>query len=412
MYSFRLGTLVLNGQLLLFILFGIAGYAMLRLWLRRRHPDAAPGLADAAGTAFVLWLAVWKLSPLLIDYRVTSENWSSLLFLDGGAMGQLLAAVSVVVYAAYRAGKTRLSPRLLGEAAAVFVAGGTIAYQAALLAVRLDPPAFAALTLAWALAYALAALYADRRFLAAGLPGAVFFAGLALLAFAAEHRLPLLPGLSSQQLACLALALWLPSAAEPAAPSGDADAPPRPGRARLRLALAPLLVVATIGYAFYDAELREPPVPGAAASNAAGLAVGLHRGELAPDFTVRDLQGNEAKLSDYRGRKVIVNFWASWCPPCRAEMPHMQRFYEAHAEDGTVALLSVNLASLEKGAGAAAAFAAKRGLSFPIYRDEDGALLDLYRIKAYPTTYVLDARGVNENIVVGPMTLDFLETLI
>ncbi|MDS8854824.1 TlpA disulfide reductase family protein, partial [Streptococcus pneumoniae] len=92
-------------------------------------------------------------------------------------------------------------------------------------------------------------------------------------------------------------------------------------------------------------------------ANAQGepLAEGLSQGQTAPDFTLTDQNGDTVKLSDYRGKKVILNFWATWCPPCRAEMPHMQEFHENNT-DGDVVILAVNLTAQDNGEEAIRSF--------------------------------------------------------
>lgn len=403
MYAFQLGSTVLNGQMLLYLAFGFCGYLTLRYRPPRVNNDQAPSWHEAAGSAFLLWLAVWKLSPVLIDYETTIGNLGSLLFLDGGAMGQLLAAVAVVVYVVYRANRQGWPLPSSAEAIVRYLAGGTAAYQAALLVIGIDPPLYPALTLAWTLAFASFAGWRYRRGHAASLlPGAVYLLGLASLAFASEHRLSLVFTLSSFQVACLALAAWMAGIGG----DGGASAARRVSRVSVSLLTIGLIIVS-----IYDAAAERP-----AARSATELAetsdapTGLHRGELAPDFELKDSEGRTVKLSDYRGRRVIVNFWASWCPPCRAEMPHMQRFYEKHGNEAV--LLSVNLTALESSGDAARRFADKRGLTFPIALDANGVVEERYKISAYPTTYVLDERGVTDDIVVGPMTLDFMETLL
>lgn len=396
LYSIQLGSLVLNGQMLLYIGFGLFGYLTLRYWSTRHGADRTVGLLESAGPAFLLWLVVLKGSPLLLDFRITSDNWSSLLFLDGGAMGQLLAGIAVFVYLVYQLNRRQWSLPQLAAALAVYIAGGTIAYQAALLAIRIDPPLFPALTLVWAVVYAAFALARQRNPYPI-IPSAIFIGGLAWLAFPSEHRLTIFLSLGSMQVFCLAAALWMQSLCQLSATS-------------IRKILVFLLVIGAVAYSFYDSVIR-PSGQAAEPGQAMSISTGLHRNQLAPDFALQDLQGNAVALSNFRERKVIVNFWASWCPPCRAEMPHMQRFYEKHGSDDIV-LLSVNLTSLEKSDAEAKKFADKTGITFPIALDADGAVLDLYNVRAYPTTYVIDERGVTQDIIVGPMTTDFMETLL
>ncbi len=113
---------------------------------------------------------------------------------------------------------------------------------------------------------------------------------------------------------------------------------------------------------------------------------------LAPDFTVYDAQGNPVKLSDFRGKPVVLNFWASWCGPCKAEMPD---FDEKSAElQGEVVFLMVN-ATGDNGetVDTASAFVEQSGYGFPVFYDTDYEARIAYGIAAYPTTYFIDADG-------------------
>jgi peroxiredoxin len=127
--------------------------------------------------------------------------------------------------------------------------------------------------------------------------------------------------------------------------------------------------------------------------------VGLERGEIAPDFEVTTLDGEQAKLSDYRGERIMLNFWATWCPPCRAEMPDMQKLYEE--ED--VVILAVNMTASESSEEDVAEFVADFELTFPIPMDQDDDLLETYQIVAYPTSYMIDSNGRIQFVALGAM---------
>lgn len=83
------------------------------------------------------------------------------------------------------------------------------------------------------------------------------------------------------------------------------------------------------------------------AKNPSELPIGLEKGERAPDFTLTDLKGNTVKLSDFKGKKVMLNFWASWCPPCKAEMPYMEQIYKKYKKED-IEIVAVNLTATEK----------------------------------------------------------------
>jgi len=138
---------------------------------------------------------------------------------------------------------------------------------------------------------------------------------------------------------------------------------------------------------------------------------GLKKNELAPDFTLESLDGQEVKLSDYQGQKVILNFWASWCPPCKAEMPHMQTFYEKNKDNG-VTILAVNLTSQDHGMEQIGSFVQDYNLTFPIPLDQTGEIGDLYRTITIPTTYFIDEKGHIQDKVIGPMDEEKMTSII
>jgi len=112
----------------------------------------------------------------------------------------------------------------------------------------------------------------------------------------------------------------------------------------------------------------------------------------APDFTFYDLEGNAHKLSDFQGKPVILNFWASWCGPCKMEMPDIEKAYQQYGEQ--IHFLLVDLAdgyqeTVEKGA----AYIAEQGYTFPVYFDSDVEGAMNYGVTGIPVTYFIDAEG-------------------
>ncbi|WP_064093057.1 peroxiredoxin family protein [Rossellomorea aquimaris] len=139
---------------------------------------------------------------------------------------------------------------------------------------------------------------------------------------------------------------------------------------------------------------------------------GLSKGDRAPDFKLTNLKGKDVSLSDYKGKKVILNFWATWCPPCKAEMPHMQKYYEKNAEKENVEILAVNLTSQDEGERAVRQFVDGYKLTFPILLDEEGEIGEEYRAFTIPTTYMIDTKGEIQHKIVGPMNEDMMKKMV
>ncbi|MBT3188721.1 MAG: redoxin domain-containing protein [Anaerolineae bacterium] len=131
----------------------------------------------------------------------------------------------------------------------------------------------------------------------------------------------------------------------------------------------------------------------------AGLIPAPQKGFLAPDFTLETLDGEAVTLSDLRGQAVLVNFWATWCPPCRAEMPAFQRAYADYEEEGFI-IVAVN-ATTQDNLTDIDAFITEYGLSFPIVLDNDGAVNQLYQVRSLPTSFFVDKEGIISEVVIG-----------
>lgn len=126
------------------------------------------------------------------------------------------------------------------------------------------------------------------------------------------------------------------------------------------------------------------------------------RGFMAPDFTLQTLEGEQVTLSALRGQVVLVNLWASWCGPCRFEMPAIQQVYDKYKDQG-FEVLAVNATNQDSPA-AAAAFAQELELSFPILLDTAGRASQAYQLRSLPSTYFIDKEGVIQEVVVGAMS--------
>jgi peroxiredoxin len=133
-----------------------------------------------------------------------------------------------------------------------------------------------------------------------------------------------------------------------------------------------------------------------------GIAIGVK----APDFQLNTLDGKQVTLSQLQGKKVILNFWATWCPPCKAEMPEMQRYFEELNQD--VVILAVNIdpqLDVQK-------FVDEMGITFPIPLDEGDEVNTAYQVISIPTTYFIDTKGIIRDKHIGAMTYDLMKNTI
>jgi peroxiredoxin len=132
---------------------------------------------------------------------------------------------------------------------------------------------------------------------------------------------------------------------------------------------------------------------------------------LAPDFTLDLLSGGEMTLSEQQGKVVIINLWASWCPPCRAEMPALQEVYLENQERG-LEVMAVNT-TFQDQESAAASFVQEFDLTFPILMDRSGDVSRQYLLRAMPSTFFVDREGVIRKVIIGgPMSEATLQTAV
>jgi len=127
-----------------------------------------------------------------------------------------------------------------------------------------------------------------------------------------------------------------------------------------------------------------------------------HQGFMAPDFALQDTSGRSVRLADLRGQPVLVNIWASWCGPCKAEMPALQRLYQDYQARG-FEILAVN-ATAQDSQENALAFSKSLGLTFPILFDYQGEVSRLYQAQSLPSSFFINKDGtINEVVIGGPM---------
>ena len=135
----------------------------------------------------------------------------------------------------------------------------------------------------------------------------------------------------------------------------------------------------------------------------------------APNFTLTDQNGKEHTLSDYQGKTVFLNFWATWCQPCKSEMPDIQKLYEKYGSNqGDLIVLGIATPNLggEGSIEEINTFLADNGYTFPVVMDETGNVLAQYAINAFPTTFMIDKNGNVFGYVSGALTQEMMESIV
>jgi cytochrome c biogenesis protein CcmG/thiol:disulfide interchange protein DsbE len=146
-------------------------------------------------------------------------------------------------------------------------------------------------------------------------------------------------------------------------------------------------------------------------ASTAGRIPAPQQGFLAPDFELNTPAGDTIRLSDLRGQAVLVNLWATWCPPCRAEMQSIERMYQEYKEQGFI-VLAVNM-TYQDDASAVLPFVDEQALTFPILLDETGEIGNAYQLRSLPSSYFIRRDGVISEVVIGgPMSEALLRTRI
>ena len=155
----------------------------------------------------------------------------------------------------------------------------------------------------------------------------------------------------------------------------------------------PLSAVFLLGFLLMTGMAKRPPLVGGPV----------------PHFALKDLSGGETKISDYRGKVVLLTFWATWCAPCKQEMPEIQAAYETYKDDGFV-VLGVNFGEKPK---EAKALAGALGLTFPILLDRDVAVAERHNVVSLPVSFFISPNGIiKERVVGGVLTKERIGRII
>ncbi|MCZ2108455.1 MAG: redoxin domain-containing protein [Dehalococcoidia bacterium] len=178
------------------------------------------------------------------------------------------------------------------------------------------------------------------------------------------------------------------------------------------------LIVLVVGLGLWFFEFRGSPGSGGAASNGYGIVAlpaelnpggkepAAEGGRIAPDFRLQTPSGDVRMLSQYRGKTVLINFWASWCPPCRGETPDLQGFFERYGAARDFMILGINE---QETAADARTFADQFGVGYPILLDTDGGVGQAYRVsRGLPISILVSPAGVVQQVYFGRITADDL----
>ncbi|MGJ9459685.1 TlpA family protein disulfide reductase [Oceanobacillus sp. CF4.6] len=162
-----------------------------------------------------------------------------------------------------------------------------------------------------------------------------------------------------------------------------------------------LIILGMLGWAVYDFIGSSEDDTISKDSSDSGDETGIAIGDIAPDFELETLAGETVRLSDYRGKRVFVNFWATWCPPCRAEIPDMQKLYDTK----DVVILAVNMA---ESPDTVHPFVEEFEMTFPVLMDAKSEVVGTYHVQAYPTSYMIDSTGRIQFMRLGAMNYDLM----
>ena len=164
-----------------------------------------------------------------------------------------------------------------------------------------------------------------------------------------------------------------------------------------------------------EAASRNPAGETDAAQNAQRVAETNHKVAAVP-FELKDQYGKTHTLSEYKGKVIFLNFWATWCPPCRAEMPDIQKLYERSPKEGEGAVIVLGVASPklgnEKDEAGIKAFMDKNGYTYPVLMDAKGELFSAYGIRAIPTTFMIDREGNVYGRVQGALSGENIDKVV
>jgi peroxiredoxin len=327
-------------QWLVLALSGTAGYFV--IWLRLgKFESIKKQVSGTIINALLIIGFIWRFSLVFFDPLKVFKNPMSILYFSGGMRGLVLSCVIAAVYLVYASIKQRIFIwRYLDFIISGILAGFTV--------------------------YNIAALIVGRQFSLSSL---------------------------GQSILAVLLLLWQLK---------------KPDMYIFKKTLPAVMMAFLILWGVYDAVYKDYinnkntgfNTP-AANVDTGTIKEGIENGDLAPDFELTASDGRQVKLSHYRGKKVILNFWATWCPPCRAEIPDLEKFYLDFKDKDTV-ILGVDLTQSERSESAVADFIKKEGITYPVALDTENTVNQVYGVSSVPTSYMIDTKGIIRYKISGP----------
>lgn len=386
-----IGPFLIQEKWALYVISFVISYFVLRIVLKKKTIDSL--IMDTLWNGFFTFIITWKFSYALFHPISVIQNPISLLYFTGGDRGMILGVISVLLYFLWKSKRSSFSFHQYMELGILAVLTAIGSYRVFVWLFYLTEHFILLFDALLPFAIVLYLIKSEKW-----LASVLWFSLGELLFSYFKHESPVILGFSWKQLfyfAVIVICLIFVM------------------RTKMKLSIilkkwVPiLLLVGLISWSVYDNVTLNDRKESAPEEQREGK-IGIKQGELAPDFTLHTLQGESVTLSDFRGKHVILNFWATWCPPCRAEMPDMQAYYDGHRENDNFVILAVNLTATESNRGNIQPFIDELGLTFPILLDEDSEVANTYEVVGYPTSYFIDDRGMIQYKVVGPMNRDFM----
>ncbi|MGG3005484.1 TlpA disulfide reductase family protein [Geobacillus stearothermophilus] len=407
----QFGNIVVQGENLLLISGLLISYVMFYYGIKVLKIER--NIMDLILNSFINGVLIWKFSYVFLHPNSVLQNPMTILYFNGGYVGISMGIVFITVYTWLYVKKQNI-PVASYTRAVVPVYFGYFSTFAWIRVMENSQNYFIILQAIVAICFFIVA---SRVKIQKTLLQLLIWFHLIQFELALYKKYFVNTGIISKEvwlygslvIVFICISYWLERREREAA-LGDENKGRR--NAMTQLALGVMMVSIAVASIFNNQqeEGKIKPKPVVSTSLDSGK-IGTNKGEVAPDFELLSITGDKIKLSDLRGKTVILNFWATWCPPCRAEMPEMQKFYENN-KNNNVEILAVNLTNSERGPDAVNDFVKNKGVTFKVVLDEQGDIGNLYGAITIPTSYIIDKNGVIRDKYIGPMSYETMDRMI